>query len=138
MAEVLKTTVRQLFKNKYFTTVSKLRINENGYPFITFLDGKKANNVYFGKNTADIVMGTFQKGDDLIANGFLLDAEVIQTQNENLETRYKLSKSVGDYSSSASLEEAFGGVADTEFNFAGFKAEFSAPVKIEAPTSVNA
>lgn len=131
MSEIKTTSLRTLWSKKAFTTISTLRFNQNKYPYVTFLNGKAAHNVYFGKKTAEIISGTFNEGEDLIKNSFLLDAQVVETKNEAGETRFKLSKSQGDYSSVASLEEAFGNPADTEFDFKSFSEQFSSPVTVQ-------
>jgi len=133
MSEQIKTTtLRSLWNKKAFTAISKLRKNSSGYYFVTLLNGKSANNMYFGKKTGQIVDGSFKEGDDLVANGFLLDAQIVETKNEAGETRYKISKSMGDYVATASLEDAFGSPTESEFDYAGFQKQFSTPVSIEA------
>ena len=128
--QIKTTTLRNLWNKKVFTAISKLRKNSSGYYFVTLLNGKSANNMYFGKRTSQLVDGSFKEGDDLIQNGFLLDAQVVETKNAQNETRYKLSKSMGDYSSVASLEDAFGSSTESEFDYEGFQKQFSVPVAV--------
>jgi len=52
---VLKTlTVKELCASKNFTSLAPVvRTNENGYPYITFIDkDNKAENIYFSKAAA--------------------------------------------------------------------------------------
>ena len=133
MSEQIKTTtLRSLWNKKAFTAISKLRKNSSGYYFVTLLNGKAANNIYFGKKTSEIISGTFKENEDLVANGFLLDAQIVETKNEAGEIRYKISKSMGDYSSVASLEDAFGSPTESEFDYAGFQKQFIVPVAVTA------
>ena len=119
-------SLRNLIKSKEVVGVSHLRQNENGYPFVTILNrDKKAMNLYFGKNTAQKVIDNFELGTDLVANGFLKEAQVVQTDNEKGETRFKLSVSQGEYSSVSSLEDMFGLENETEFSLKLFREGFA-------------
>jgi hypothetical protein len=40
---------------------------------------------------------------------------------------------MGDYSSAASLEDAFGGSAQTEFDYNAFSSQFTEVVKVNEP-----
>lgn len=120
------TSLRSLIKSKEIVGVSHLRENENGYPFLTVLNkDKKAMNLYFGKNTAQKIKDNFEVGSDLVANGFLKEAQVVQTANEKGETRFKLSVSHGEYSSISSLEDMFGLENETEFSLKLFREGFA-------------
>ena len=121
-----KITLRELYKKGIFKSVSFLSFNKSGYPYVTLLNkDRHPNVVYFGKKTAELVKNQFKSGDDLIANGFLSTADVIETQNSNEETRFKLSISTGDYTSSAALEAAFGSTQESDFDLEGFKQQFA-------------
>lgn len=79
----LKTIVEQ----GVATNFSAVRTNHQGYPFITFLNGKKATNIYFGKRSAEKVA----EGDMLGANIDPTTAQVVLTTNANGEQRLKFS-----------------------------------------------
>lgn len=106
MAELKSVSLKQLVKTKKITGIGNLSFNTNDYPFVTILQGDKSQNLYFGQKTAEKVSGTFQKGDNIMQ--FLKDCTVIQTENKEGETRFKLSSSEGtNYTSGASLLSAF-------------------------------
>lgn len=96
----------ELVKKGKVSNISELRENTNGYPFITLLSGNKSQNVYFGKNTADKVSGTFNVGDKILP--FLKECNIVKTENAEGETRFKLSHSTSAYSSKAELMSEFG------------------------------
>lgn len=116
MSETLKSvSVKSLVQSGVITAISRLKFNKSGYPFVTFLQGNKPNSVYFGRKTAILVEGTFKQEDNIIP--FLKNAEVIQTENENGEIRYKLSTSDSSkYSSRTELADVFG-LEETVTNF---------------------
>ena len=106
MAELKSVSLKQLVKTKKITGIGNLAFNTNEYPFVTILQVDKSQNLYFGQKTAEKVSGTFQKGDNIM--NFLKDCTVIQTENKEGETRFKLSSSEGtNYTSGASLLSAF-------------------------------
>lgn len=77
------------FSLKYDLTqvVKELRFNENGYPFITFIDSKnKAYNIYFSKKSAH----TFQKGMPL--KEVFKDLEIIIQRDESGKETFKLKR----------------------------------------------
>lgn len=115
------------------SSVSGLRFNNNGYPYVTLItnDGK-ANNVYFGIRSAEIIE------DDNMAEGDRLDsmlakASLVDVVNEGKEQRFKISlQGISDYESAASIfgyEEEQG-----EFDMKRFIGEFAA----KEVTSTNA
>jgi hypothetical protein len=91
-------TLKQLFSNGVFQNISKLRINQSNYPFITLLRNKngktEATNVYFGKRTSQFIMDNFNVGDSVIE--ILKDSVIVRTINANNEVRYKISMNVGN------------------------------------------
>jgi len=135
MSETLKSvTLKSLVQSGTVTGISKLRKNSTGYPYITLLQGNKPNNVYFGKKTATIVDGTFSEGDDIIQ--FLKNSEIVQTENENGEIRFKLSNpGSSNYSTKAELMDIFGATEQiTNFNMELFAKEFTSQQSI-VPTA---
>ncbi len=125
---IKKASLRSLYQNGYFQTISTLRQNKSGYAFITALDkNKKAANLYFGKGTNELVLDNFKVGDNITA--FLSDADIIMTQTEEQvksgEWRFKITKNGSKYSSESDLQQAFGDVSNETFDFDLFKAEFS-------------
>jgi len=125
MSEALKSvTLKSLVQSGVITAISPLRVNTSGYPYVTFLQGNKPNNVYFSKKTSIIVNGTFEKGDNIVT--FLKNAEIVQTENENKDIRFKLSiPGASEYSSKSELLEIFGGEeVMTNFDLSLFKEQF--------------
>lgn len=105
-----------LFKKGVFTAISNLRANENQYPFVTLVGKHGANNVYFGKKSAQIIGAKYALGDSITKE--LADASIVLAKNEKGEMRYKLSlQGTTDYSSEAELMSLFGGITPDELNF---------------------
>lgn len=80
-------TVGAFAKAKGFTQISpKVRINQNGYPYITFIDtANKAENVYFSKNAAKD-----RHEGEVISKEMLKAVSVAETTNAKGELRIKL------------------------------------------------
>lgn len=80
-------TVGAFAKAKGFTQISpKVRINQNGYPYITFIDAaNKAENVYFSKNAAKD-----RHEGEVITKEMLKSISVAETKNAKNEDRIKL------------------------------------------------
>ena len=133
-------SLRQLFEKGVFNTVSKLRENENGYPYVTLLrttsKGTASQNVYFGQKTAQIVSDTFNVGDRI--DSLLADAQIIKTENSNGEVRYKLSTNpTSDYVSEQTLAHIFGVVApESDFDTEMFQKGFQIRESISAGSGV--
>jgi len=72
--------------------VPTVRTNENGYPFITFVDkANVANNIYFGKTCAE----EFPEGTD-IKPGFFNDIQfVLVTYEDDREPQWKMTNNKG-------------------------------------------
>ena len=123
-----RKTLLSLWKEGKFTGLGLLTFNKTGYPFLTMLNNNKAQNLYFSKAAAEkIEEQGFIKGTNLIENGFLKEAEIVQTENNNGEIRFKISipKLESKYSSTASLESLFGtNNKETEFDIDLFMKEF--------------
>ena len=117
------TSFKTLIQKGIVKTISNLRVNANGYPFITLLNKQnRAANLYFGKNSSQAVLDTFGEGSSVIE--LLKDAQVILTENANGEVRYKIS-TASNYASESSLADAFGlQVAESDFDFAQFAKQF--------------
>ena len=79
----LKTVVQQ----KLVTNFSEVRTNSSGYPFITFLNGKKAVNIYFGKRSAEKVAVGMRLGADIDPT----NAQIVLSTNAAGEERLKFS-----------------------------------------------
>lgn len=80
-------SVKQFASEKGFTQiVPKVRVNENGYPYVTFIDGKnEAENIYFSKRAAEQVSDSMELTKEVLAGhqiGFVT--------NEAGEERVKL------------------------------------------------
>ena len=121
-------------KKAKVSSVSTLRFNANGYPYVTMLtNDKKSNNVYFGVRSAEIIE------DDNLVEGSNVDAMIataslVDTLNASNEQRFKISlKGISDYSSAADI---FGYEEEVqEFDFARFIGEFTA--KVVVPTNAD-
>lgn len=120
---------------KAFTNFSSLRTNANGYFFVTLVNDKKANNVYFSKNADNYLKANYNVGERIDA--LLAKAEIAQVENQDGETRFKIVlEQSGDYASSSSMAELFGQQETvTDFNISEFLAEF-AEEQAPAPVAV--
>lgn len=130
--ELKSVTLKSLVQQGVVTTISTLRFNQSGYPYVTLLSGSKPNNVYFGKKTAAIVEGTFSEGDSVVE--FLKNSNIVQTVNEQGEIRFKLSNSENsNYSSKSELMSVFGVEEKVQnFDMEAFKKQF-ASIEITTP-----
>lgn len=130
--QIKTMTLASLWKEGHVTAFSKLRFNSNNYPFLTLFSGNKVTNLYFSKAMATFMAEQgFEKDTDLISLGVLNTAEVVVTENENKEQRFKISlpSSNNEYSSRASAEAAFGTQEKSEFPLQDFLQEFIVPAK---------
>lgn len=126
---------RKLVQDRHVKSFSTLRINENGYPFVTLLGNNSASmNIYFGKKSAQIVTDNAEEGDGIAL--MLKDANVIKTFNENGELRYKMSLTQGsNYASTSELEEIFGVEASVgDFDVKEFLQAFSTVATVSQET----
>ena len=126
--ELKSTTLSSLYKKGVFQSISRLRTNSSNYPYVTLIRTEKgktySTNCYFGKKTAEIVNGTFQKGDAIAS--FLKNAEIVQTTNDAGAVRFKLSTSDhSNYSSKAELDQLFGNESASDFDLELFQKEFT-------------
>lgn len=82
-------SVKDFMKSNGFTQVhNEVRQNSNGYPFITFINGKnEAENIYFSKKAAELPSA---KLGSPIAKGYFEDFGVAETKNDAGEVRIKL------------------------------------------------
>lgn len=82
-------SVKDFMKANNFTQVhNEVRQNSNGYPFVTFINGKnEAENIYFSKEAAKLPSA---KLGTPIAKGYFNDFSIAETKNEAGETRIKL------------------------------------------------
>jgi hypothetical protein len=126
------SALTELVKRGAISSISVLRTNQKGYPFVTLLNRKKeSTNLYFGKKTSELVLNAFKEGDSIIP--FLKESEVVETLNENKETRFKISKNTSDYTSEDMLLNQLGlEVSNSEFDFEKFVKEFT-PVEEVVP-----
>lgn len=88
----LKTlAVREFCKERGFTQAApKVRVNQNGYPFVTFINPSKpkdeqAENVYFSKAASQLVAE-----GDVVTKDMLNNYQVGFTTNGEGEERIKL------------------------------------------------
>ncbi len=105
---VANMTMKEFAKEYGIIKASPVRVNANGYPFITFLqetkgaDGKNiAENVYFSKAAAAKV----EEGDEASVCKYL-GLKVLELEYSNGETRLKLSLE-GDGGEYTSIEDLF-------------------------------
>lgn len=132
-----QATLKSLYQQGYFDSISTLRKNESGYPFVTLLkDGEKTKmtNLYFGRKSATIIFDNFEVGDAV--SKALFNANVILTENKKGEKRFKISLTEGssEYESGASLEDVFGvREKNVDFDFNLFKSEFKSLEPIQVP-----
>ena len=93
-------TVLEFAKAKGFMqTASSVRINVNGYPFVTFIDAQNiAENIYFSKDASTKV-----KAGDIVDKAMLTEHQIAEVANEAGEIRHKL---IGN-SDRVSLEALF-------------------------------
>jgi len=143
MSEALKSvTLKSLVQSGVITAISPLRVNTSGYPYITFLQGNKPNNVYFSKKASLVINGTFEKGDNIVT--FLKNAEIVQTEvteeNGDVRVRFKISTpGASEYSSTAELMDVFGmSEKTTEFDMELFKKEFTSQTAVVPAESTEA
>lgn len=138
MSTLKSVTVKSLVQSGVITAISPLRVNTSGYPYVTFLQGNKPNNVYFSKKSSTVVSGTFEDGQNILA--FLKNAEVVQTENEAGEVRFKLSTpGTSEYSTKSELLEIFGGdEIMTDFDMELFKKEFVSQTAVVPAESTQA
>jgi hypothetical protein len=72
-----------------FTNISEVRVNTNGYPYVTFRGNNKGTNVYFSRTTADeFVEGQVLTAADVVA--LRLGITVTETGDNKGEKRLKL------------------------------------------------
>lgn len=118
-----------LYKQGFFNSISTLRVNKTGYPYITLIksgDKTKSTNLYFGRNSASLIQDNFNSGDSVLEA--LKDASVMLTENAQGEKRFKLSlqSAKSEYESSSALDNVFGTQEKgVDFDFDLFKSEFS-------------
>lgn len=88
--KLVTTTVKEYMTTTgYVSVVPFVRVNTNGYPYITFIDKDNvAENIYFSKNAAMKVAA-----NDKIARGFFEPFCIAITKNAAGEERIKISTS---------------------------------------------
>jgi hypothetical protein len=139
MSEALKTiTLASLVKQGEVTSISLLKYNKSGYPYITLLKGNKPNNVYFSLKTAEVINNHFKEKDNVIS--ILKNANICQTTNEEGEVRFKLSTSeTSNYVSQAELMSAFGVEESvTDFDLELFRNQFTSQTAVVPAESTEA
>ena len=123
-------SLRDLVKQGGVRTISVLRENTNGYPFVTFLNSKgEAQNVYFGQKSAVLIKDNFEVEKPVIQA--LKEATVIKTKNAEGEIRYKLSlpNPTSKYSTDVELMDIFGiEELENDFSVEEFKKQYTAQV----------
>lgn len=130
--QIKTMTLANLWKKGHITGFSTLRTNSNNYYFLTLFNGDKVTNLYFSKAMATFLTEQgFEKGEDLIAKGVLNTAEVVVTENDKKEQRFKIAlpSTNNEYSSRAAAEAAFGAQEQSEFPLQDFLKEFIVPAK---------
>lgn len=140
-AALKSISFKELVRNKVITGASALRVNESGYPYLTLLRGSMASNVYFGKNSAAIILAKYKVGD--IVNTELTKSDIVLTVNTDGEERFKISLSENTkYTSGSRLLEAFEleeEITDGNFDVLGFANTFEGkptPEELEAQAAL--
>lgn len=84
--KMIVETVKEFAKSKGFVQVAPtVRVNTNGYPFVTFINSKnEAENIYLSKKAAEGVNAGTPVGDILKSH------QIGHTKNEAGEARVKL------------------------------------------------
>jgi len=127
-----KISLRALVKGKHVNTISVLRLNENGYPYVTFIKQSggvtSSNNVYFdAKTSAPLILSKCVEGENILKH--LVNADIFQVENKEGETRFKIyiGGDTSKYATASQLEELFGLEENTEVDFSleKFNKEFS-------------
>ena len=139
MSETLKTiTLASLVKQGEVTSISLLKYNKSGYPYITLCKGNKPNNVYFSLKSAEVINNHFKEKDNVIS--ILKNANICQTTNEEGEVRFKLSTSESsNYVSQAELMSAFGVEEPaTDFDLELFRNQFTSQTAVVPAESTQA
>lgn len=139
MPETLKTiTLASLVKQGEVTSISLLKYNKSGYPYITLCKGNKPNNVYFSLKSAEVINNHFKEKDNVIS--ILKNANICQTTNEEGEVRFKLSTSESsNYVSQAELMSAFGVEEPaTDFDLELFRNQFTSQTAVVPAESTEA
>ncbi len=137
MNEIVKITLASLVENKKISTISRLKFNTNGYPFVTLLTkDNKSQNVYFGIKSSQVIGNAYGEGEDILKE--LTNADIIQTENAQGETRYKISlPGDSNYSSETEMMNAFGlkGEIPEDFDMNLFISKFEGKPSIIAEMS---
>ena len=122
---VISASLRKVVTELGITTISALRMNESGYPYVTLITkGSASNNLYFGKGSAEVLPVAGSKIIHL-----LKDATIVQTENSEGEQRFKLSipkagSAATGYAAASEMADLFGIVEESEFDMQAFKSEF--------------
>ena len=100
-------------------------MNDSGYPYVTLITkGSASFNLYFGKNSAEVLPVAGSKILHL-----LKDATIVQTENADGEVRFKLSipkagSAATGYAAASEMSDLFGIVEESAFDMQALKAEF--------------
>lgn len=129
-----KISLKEAFQENVFDSISVLRINSNGYPYVTLVrataKGTMSTNVYFGKKSAEAVLNEADEGDKVTS--LLADAVLVHVENADGDKRWKVSVTPAnvesDYLSDAEMADAFGSRKGSSELIASLKSEFSAKV----------
>ena len=87
-------------------SISKVRVNKNGFPFCTFLNSaNEAENIYFSRNLASDLGLSAGDAQSCLKGRNILKLEILdENENGTGEFRLKIAKSAGeDYMSVADL-----------------------------------
>jgi hypothetical protein len=120
-----QTSLKSLFKQGVFSSISVLRKNTNGFLYVTLVGTKGSNNVYFGQKSSDILNAKYQVGDNIAKE--LGGASVVLTTNAEGEMRHKISLQgvANDYASVGDMETLFGCEQDGTLDIVAFVKEFT-------------
>ena len=87
VAPVIESVKAFCAKNAIIEVVPKVRVNDNGYPYVTFINkDNEATNVYFSINAA----GTVEENQDI--REIAKDLQIVYVKNAAGEDRIKLSR----------------------------------------------
>lgn len=93
----MRLTLKEFVAQEGINAISNVRVNTNGYPFVTVLRGSDAENVYFSKNASEKV------DEGTTIKSIAKDLFVVSCTNAAGEDRIKLSFSGENYESTDSL-----------------------------------
>ena len=123
--EIISVSLRKCVQEAGIQTISQLRSNASGYPYVTLVNKDGASfNLYFGQKSAEVLPVVGSKIVHL-----LKDATIVQTTNAAGEMRFKLSipkagQSATGYAAASEMSDLFGVVEESAFDMQALKLQF--------------